>query len=264
MTERLQKILADAGLGSRRQIESWIADGLVVVNGKVAKLGDRANSADRIEVSGRRVRLAPRPSTRVLVYHKPSGEITTRKDPRGRATVFSALPRLKQGRWIAIGRLDINTSGLLLFTNDGRLANLLMHPSGAIEREYAVRVRGEVTQEMIDRLSRGVRLEDGQARFDELSDAGGSGVNHWFHVVLREGRNREVRRLWESQGMTVSRLIRIRFGPIQLGRELRSRRWRELSDQEVRALYTSVGTKPPMVVTAKRKRSCRVGRSHAR
>ena len=264
MAERLQKILADAGLGSRRHVESWIAEGRVTVNGKVARLGDRANVVDRIEVNGRAIRLPPNRSPRILIYHKPSGQITTRKDPRGRPTVFSALPPLKQGRWIAIGRLDINTSGLLLFTNDGQLANLLMHPSGTIEREYAVRVRGEVTKDMIERLRRGVQLEDGKARFDDISDAGGSGVNHWFHVVLRQGRNREVRRLWESQGMMVSRLIRVRFGSIWLGRDIRSGCWRELRDKEIQTLYSSLGIEPQVAGNTGRRRFRRVRRSHAR
>jgi 23S rRNA pseudouridine2605 synthase len=255
MGERLQKVLADAGFGSRRQIESWIAEGLVRVNGKLAGLGDRASVSDRIELSGRRVRLRSLRSPRILAYHKPCGQITSHRDPSGRLTVFSALPRVRQGRWIAVGRLDINTSGLLLFTNDGCLANLLMHPSQAIEREYAVRIRGEVTQEMIERLCTGVRLQDGQARFDEVADAGGSGVNRWFHVVLREGRNREVRRLWESQGMTVSRLIRVRFGPVRLGGKLRTGHWRELRENERRALYSSVGIEPRSVTITHRRRS---------
>lgn len=266
MLERLHKILADAGYGSRRQIETWIDGGLVRVNGKVAELGDRASVSDHIELSGRTVRLAPQRPTRILAYHKPSGQITSRKEPRGRPTVFSALPGVRKGRWIAIGRLDINTSGLLLFTNDGGLANRLMHPSQAIEREYAVRIRGEVTQAMIDRLSRGVVLEDGEARFGEISDAGGSGVNHWFHVVLREGRKREVRRLWESQGVMVSRLIRVRFGPVRLGRNLKSGRWQELAEDECRALYSAAGIEPPAAAASSppRKRPRRGYRNRTR
>ncbi len=172
----------------------------------------------------------------MLAYHKPVGEVCTRSDPEGRPTVFNNIPRLKQGRWLSVGRLDINTSGLLLLTNDGDLANRLMHPSSEIEREYAVRVLGKVDREMVDRLKAGVQLEDGMAAFDDIIDAGGEGANHWYHVVLREGRNREVRRLWESQGLAVSRLTRIRYGNIMLSRRIKKGKWQELSLAEVNSL----------------------------
>lgn len=244
VVERLQKLLAKTGLGSRREIEGWIASGQVTINGQVARLGDRAGDSDRIVVRGRRVRLSTAKPARVLLYHKPVGEVCTRKDPQGRATVFQRLPRLHRTRWITVGRLDINTSGLLLITNDGELAHALMHPSTQIEREYAVRVRGEVTGSMIQKLLEGVELEDGWARFKAVSDAGGTGVNHWYRVVLTEGRNREIRRLWSSQGVTASRLIRIRYGPVTLGRRLRAGRWRDLDPQELRDLYKRAGMRP--------------------
>ena len=247
MSEKLQKILANAGLGSRREIETWIREGRVTVNGKVATLGQRAGERDLIRVDGRPVerwRLAGS-AWRVLAYFKPEGEMTTRSDPEGRPTVFERLPRLRSGRWIAIGRLDLNTSGLLLLTTSGELANRLMHPSSEIEREYAVRVLGEVSPETLARLKSGVLLEDGIARFDEILDAGGRGANHWYHVILREGRNREVRRLWESQGVMVSRLIRVRYGNVQLGRRLRPGRWEELPEEQVRALAALAGVEFP-------------------
>ncbi len=245
--EKLQKVLAALGLGSRRELEGWIADGRVSVNGKVATLGDRVEDSDTLRVDGRIVgeKREEKPRTRVLRYHKPVGEVCTRDDPEGRSTVFEHLPRLRVGRWIQIGRLDLNTSGLLLFTNDGELANRLMHPSYTIEREYAVRILGEVEPEILERLRRGVELEDGPAHFDHLLDAGGEGANHWYHVVLKEGRNREVRRMWESQGLTVSRLQRVRFGAIDLPRRLRPGRWEELEQRELAALMQSVDLRPP-------------------
>lgn len=241
MKERLQKALARSGLGSRREIENWIEAGLVTVNGRIARLGDQASETDRIRVRGQWVRMTTNLRPRTLAYHKPRGEITTRKDPEGRPTVFKRLPGLRAGRWIAIGRLDANTSGLLLFANDGQLANRLMHPSAEIEREYAVRALGEVNAQTLMRLTEGVKLDDGVARFETIVDAGGSGANRWYHVVLREGRNREVKRLWDSQGITVSRLIRVRYGPIGLGRQLKMGRWRDLDPDEMRSLYTAAG-----------------------
>ncbi len=245
--EKLQKVLAAQGLGSRRELERWIADGRISVNGKVATLGDRVVESDTLRVDGRIVgeKREEKPRTRVLCYHKPVGEVCTRDDPEGRDTVFEHLPRLRVGRWIQIGRLDLNTSGLLLFTNDGELANRLMHPSYTIEREYAVRILGEVDAEVLERLRKGVELDDGPAHFDQLLDAGGEGANHWYHVVLKEGRNREVRRLWESQGLTVSRLQRVRYGNVALQRRLRPGRWEELEQRELEGLMRSVDLQPP-------------------
>jgi 23S rRNA pseudouridine2605 synthase len=240
---RLQKLLAEAGLGSRRQIEGWISEGRVRVNGQLAKLGDQATRADRIRVDGRDVTLKPKrdSETQIIVYHKPEGELVTRRDPEERPTVFRRLPRPKQGRWIAVGRLDINTSGLILFTTDGELANRLMHPSREIEREYSVRILGEVAPETLDRLIAGLELEDGPAKFERITEQGGTGANHWYNVVLREGRNREVRRLWEAAGCTVSRLIRIRYGNVELGRRLFPGNWRPLTDEERAELMALAG-----------------------
>jgi 23S rRNA pseudouridine2605 synthase len=237
-TEKLQKILARAGYGSRRELERWIAAGRVRVNGERATIGTRVSPRDDIQVDGKRLprrALAGQP-VRVLRYHKNTGELCSRRRESDRPTVFDALPRLKSGRWIAVGRLDINSSGLLLFTNDGGLAHRLMHPSSGLVREYAVRVRGTVGAESLNALRRGVQLEDGPARFDTIVDKGGEGANHWYHVTLREGRNREVRRLWASQGAQVSRLARVRYGPVSLPRTLKRGTWDELSERQVSAL----------------------------
>ena len=244
--ERLQKVLAEQGLGSRRELEVWISEGRVRVNGQVAKLGDRVTPADRIRIDGQDVRRRPRrePEGQVIAYHKPEGELVTRRDPEGRPTVFRRLPRPKDGRWIAVGRLDINTSGLILFTTDGELANRLMHPSRQLEREYAVRILGRVPEGAIERLLTGVELEDGLARLESVSERGGSGANAWYHVVLREGRNREVRRLWEAVGCQVSRLIRVRYGNVELGRRLFPGVWRPLDDGERAALRELAGFPP--------------------
>ncbi|GAA3907657.1 23S rRNA pseudouridine(2605) synthase RluB [Halomonas cibimaris] len=233
--EKLQKVLARAGLGSRREMETAIADGRVKVNGALATLGDRVEPRDSVAFDERPVTLKAEQETprRVIMYNKPEGELCTRKDPEGRRTVFERLPRLKGERWIAIGRLDINTSGLLLFTTDGELANRLMHPSTQIEREYAVRVMGEVKQENVVAMVEGVMLEDGPARFTDVQEFGGEGINTWFHVVILEGRNREVRRLWESQALTVSRLKRVRYGNIFLDKRAKAGEWVELSQDEV-------------------------------
>lgn len=241
--ERLHKALAALGLGSRRQIEQWITAGRVRINGRVAELGERYVPGDRIEIDGRLLRLQPRPRLhrRVIVYNKPEGEVVTRFDPEGRPRVFDHLPSLRGSRWIAVGRLDINSSGLLLLTTDGDLANRLMHPSQAIEREYAVRVFGEMTQEMGQRLLDGVSLEDGPARFDAIYEVGGIGLNKWYHVIIREGRQREVRRLWEAVGAQVSRLIRVRYGNVVLGDWLRLGRWRELEQEELTGLLALAG-----------------------
>lgn len=244
--ERLQKVLARIGLASRREIEEWIRQGRVSLNGRYAQLGDRCQPGDRVTVNGRPIELDSRAKepTRVLVYHKPVGEIVTRRDPEGRPVIFTQLPRPTRGRWIAIGRLDINTQGLLLVTTNGELANRLMHPARAIEREYAVRVLGNIDDRVLDRLKLGVELDDGPARFESIIPAGGEGANRWFHVTLREGRNRIVRRLWESQGVTVSRLMRIRFGQIELPPRLRARTFLELPPEQVADLMRSVDLTP--------------------
>ncbi len=244
--ERIQKVLARAGLGSRRQIEGWITEGRIAVNGKRASLGDKVGPRDRVELDGRLLTAnAPldQPS-RVLAYHKPAGEICTRSDPEGRPTVFQNLPRLKDARWISVGRLDFNTAGMLLFTNDGELAHALMHPSREIEREYAVRVRGKASEEQLAQLLKGIELEDGPAKFLKISDGGGEGSNHWYHVILAEGRNREVRRLWEAVGIEVSRLIRVRFGPCELPRERRTGDHWDLTPAEMDRLRVLAGLKP--------------------
>lgn len=248
-TEKLQKVLARAGLGSRREMEAAIEAGRAKVNGKVAKLGDRIEMRDRVEFDDRPVTLRAADETprRVIMYNKPEGELCTRKDPEGRRTVFERLPRLKGERWIAIGRLDINTSGLLLFTTDGELANRLMHPSTQIEREYAVRVMGEVRREHVVAMVEGVMLEDGPARFTDVQEFGGEGINTWFHVVIMEGRNREVRRLWESQGLTVSRLKRVRYGNIFLDKRAKAGEWVELSQDEIDDLSLAAGLAPRKV-----------------
>lgn len=242
--ERLQKVLAAAGLGSRREIETWISEGRITINGRTAKLGDRIRGVDRVSLDGRPVKALERGSEtrrRVILYHKPEGELTTRNDPEGRPTVFEALPRLRGSRWVSVGRLDTNTSGLLIFTNDGALANKLMHPSSELEREYAVRVLGKVTEDQLAQLQRGIRLEDGMAKFDAIAEAGGEGANHWYNVTLKEGRNREVRRLWEAVGVTVSRLIRIRFGSLSLPRNLPRGAWRDATEEEMTGLSTDAG-----------------------
>ena len=245
--EKLQKVLARIGVGSRRDVEAWISQGRIKVNGKDATLGQRVDMHDAISVDGRVIKREEAAETvrRVIMYNKPDGEICTRDDPEGRPTVFDRLPRPKEGRWINIGRLDINTTGLLMFTTDGELANRLMHPSFEMDREYAVRVRGEVDDDMLLRLKNGVILEDGPARFTDIQQApGGEGFNHWYHCVVMEGRNREVRRLWESQGLVVSRLKRVRYGPVFLNSDLPMGRWREMSQQEVDILSAEVGLTP--------------------
>ena len=261
-TEKLQKVLARAGQGSRREIEAMIAANRVSVDGKMATLGDRIklNTDVKIRIDGRLINLshAQKEVCRVLMYYKPEGELCTRHDPEGRATVFDRLPRLTGSRWIAVGRLDINTSGLLLFTTDGELANRLMHPSREVEREYSVRVFGEVDEAMLQRLRKGVQLEDGPAQFKQIKPVGGTGLNQWFDVTLVEGRNREVRRLWESQGIQVSRLIRIRYGNIKLMKSLPRGGWEELDLQNVNYLRELVGlpaeTTSKLDVTKQRRR----------
>jgi len=255
LAERLQKVLARAGHGSRRQVETWIREGKITVNGKLAELGVSVSATDRVKIDGRSVSIATGPEhiPRTLIYHKPAGELTTRKDEAGRPTVFDNLPRIKNGRWISVGRLDFNTSGLLLVTTDGELAHRLMHPSWEVEREYAVRILGKVDEDVLQRLQEGVMLDDGIAAFASIQDAGGAGANHWYHVILREGKNREVRRLWESQGLQVSRLIRIRYGPVELPREVRAGRFRDLNRNELSTLYTLVKLDAPKPHPVRRK-----------
>lgn len=239
--EKLQKALAHLGLGSRRQIEQWIEAGRLTIDGKQARLGDRVRTGQAVRLDGKPVALEEAPAVRVLLYHKPLREVCSRNDPEGRKTVFERLPRLKSGRWISVGRLDFNTSGVLLFTTDGELAHALMHPSAAIEREYLVRVMGSVDDAMLERLKAGVQLDDGPARFSDIQEGGGDGINRFFYVVLMEGRNREVRRLWESQGLTVSRLKRVRYGEVFMPSKLKQGQWLELPQRDVDVIYQMAG-----------------------
>lgn len=236
-------MLARAGVGSRREIERWIEEGKLTVNGNRIQPGYHLKPNDHLQINGRVVKwekYADQP-TRVLVYHKPVGELVTRRDPEGRPVIFTQLPRLAVGRWIAVGRLDINTSGLILVTNNGELANRLMHPSRQVEREYAVRILGEVDEAMMERLRNGVELEDGPAHFDEVRFYAGEGANKWFYVTVKQGRNRLVRRLWESQGVKVSRLIRVRYGDVVLPERVRAHSFYELEPKELEALMAFVG-----------------------
>jgi len=243
MSEKLQKVLANAGVGSRREMEKWIEQGRISVNGNIATLGDRVEIVDKIRFDGKLLDSRDKkPICRVLMYNKPEGELCSRSDPQGRDTVFDRLPIIKNGRWIAVGRLDINTSGLLLFTNDGELANRLMHPRHEVEREYAVRIFGEVKDATLKKLTRGVQLEDGEAKFTEIRrrPSDGESINSWFNVTLTEGRNREVRRMWESQEVQVSRLIRVRYGALELKKRLPQGGWMELELNELNSLRKSV------------------------
>jgi len=243
--ERIQKILARGGIGSRREIERWIEEGRINVNGVKVTPGLHLKSGDQVQINGRVINWEKytQQATRVIVYNKPTGEVVTRRDPQGRPVVFTRLPKLDVGRWISVGRLDINTSGLLLLTNNGELANRLMHPSTEVDREYAVRILGEVPDEMIELLKEGVELEDGKAHFDDIKFFSGEGANKWFHVVVKEGRNRLVRRLWESQGVTVSRLMRVRYGPAVLPGNVRAHDSYELNNKELSLLMEFVGLK---------------------
>ena len=241
--ERIQKVLARGGIGSRREIERWIDEGRLKLNGKTVGLGDRLKNGDHLQINDRVVhweKFVEQP-TRVLLYHKPVGEVVTRRDPEGRPVVFTQLPKLAISRWIAVGRLDINTSGLLLVTNNGELANRLMHPSTQVEREYAVRILGEVSAATLAKLKQGVELEDGKAKFDEIIFFGGEGANKWYNVIVAEGRNRLVRRLWESQDVTVSRLMRVRYGPVVLPERLKTHSFYELTDKELELLFEFAG-----------------------
>jgi 23S rRNA pseudouridine2605 synthase len=240
--ERLQKVMATAGLGSRRGLEKAIAGGQVQVDGAAAALGQTVIAGQVVEFDGRRWRVIDEALLqRTLIYNKPEGEVTSRADPDGRPTVFDRLPPVTGGRWIAVGRLDINTTGRLLLTTDGELANAMMHPSSTVDREYACRIRGEATPEQLETLLAGVELDDGPASFSDIQPAGGSGENHWYHVTIMEGRNREVRRLWESQNLTVSRLKRVRYGAAFLPKRLRMGQWSELSPADHKVLREDVG-----------------------
>ena len=239
-SEKVQKILARAGYGSRRELERWIIDGRITINGKTASIGDRAFSEDSILVDGKAVRLIEKQRVRVILYNKPQGEVCTRSDPEGRKTVFDSLPAMKGERWIAVGRLDVSTTGLLLFTNNGDLANKLMHPSSEIDREYMVRIHGVVDESMLKRLREGVLLDDGIAKFSDIVVGERIGTNGWYAVALTEGRNREVRRLWESQNVQVNRLKRVRFGPIFLPSFVRKGQWIELDEVSLNDLLASV------------------------
>ena len=247
MSEKLQKVLARAGLGSRRELETWISDGRVSVNGTVATLGDRVGSEDTLRVDGRIIKVKTEEDTvqRVIMYHKPPGEVCSRNDPEGRPTVFDNLPRLQGMRWVQVGRLDINTTGMMLFTTDGELAHRLMHPSNGFVREYAVRVRGVMTPEKRQAMLYGVLLEDGVSKFDSIEDAGGAeeGANHWYKATLTGGKYREVRRLFQSQDLEVARLMRIRFGDLTLPPQLRQGRWMELEPEQMKALIEKVDLK---------------------
>ena len=257
MNERIQKVLANAGLGSRREVETWIKEGRLSVNGKPATLGDKISGDEQITLDGKPIRRHQKKTApRTIIYHKPVGEICTRNDPEGRPTIFKNLPRAEFARWVTVGRLDINTSGLMILTTDGELANRLMHPSYEIPREYSVRVLGKTTDEQLQQLVKGVQLDDGMARFEDVVDAGGEGANHWFYVLLAEGRNREVRRLWEAIGVTVSRLIRVRFGPIFLGTRIKTGQWEELTAEQTAELYELVELPVPEIpgITKKKQR----------
>jgi 23S rRNA pseudouridine2605 synthase len=246
VAERLQKWLAGQGIGSRRVMETWISAGRITVDGDTATLGQKVSGNEHIQVDGRTVRVSRHPILpKTLMYHKPSGEICTRSDPEGRPTIFDSLPHLSQGRWIGVGRLDFLTSGLLLLTTDGDLANVLMHPSSEVTREYSVRVLGEVTDKALQQLRQGIELDDGPAHFDEMQFAGGEGSNRWYRVVVSEGRNRIVRRLWEAAGYRVSRLIRTRYGPVKLPRPLSAGKFRYLKVNELEAVYAAGGLKLP-------------------
>lgn len=250
-TQKLQKLLAQSGLGSRRAMEAWIAEGKVTVNGAVATLGARVGPRDVVKVGAKLVRWpAARKLPRVLLYHKPEGEIVSRDDPEGRASVFDRLPPLRDGKWLAIGRLDFNTSGLLMFTNSGDLANRMMHPRFEIEREYAVRIIGQLTAEQAKRLLAGIKLPDGVARCESLEDEGGEGSNHWYRIVLREGRNRVVRRLFEALGLTVSRLMRVRFGFVALPPRLKRGQLAELDAAQVKQLLSWLEATAPSLPPA--------------
>ncbi|MGY6587551.1 MAG: pseudouridine synthase [Wenzhouxiangella sp.] len=245
MSERLQKVMANAGLGSRRGLEQLIADGQVQLNNRTAELGATVSAGDRIVFNEREWTVTVEGGEqRTLIYHKPEGEVTTRSDPEGRKTVFDRLPTLRDGRWIAIGRLDLNTAGLLLLTTDGELANRMMHPSGQVDREYLCRIRGAVSEEQVEQLLKGVKLDDGMAAFSDLVPGEVTAGHAWYTVTIMEGRNREVRRLWEAVGAQVARLKRVRFGPVFLPSRVRTGRYEELTGRDHQILREDVGLPP--------------------
>lgn len=256
MSERIQKLLSRAGYGSRRQVDRWLQEGLITLNGEPATPGDQAELTDELTLRGEVLSLqsVKQFKSRVIIYHKPIGEVVTRSDPQGRPTVFDHIPVMKTSRWVAVGRLDINTVGLLIFTNDGELAHRLMHPSSEVEREYAVRVMGKASKESLQAMKEGVKIDGYIAKFDDIQPGSSSegAANHWYHVTLREGKKREVRRLWGAMGHKVSRLIRVRYGPLRLERELQPGKWRELSLHEMQAIYAEAGLPAPQNVNTKR------------